>query len=264
MRRAFILLFILLFSFPVYALRYSLGDHYITVEIDKEGNAKITERFYIAFKTQRDIEEFAQKKTELGTDIDEWSRFNPAFTIHIGNKEKLKSLSISFVTVRDYYLEIAYELKNKIVRPIDERSRMIIYETNKWAFSPFIQGSDYVIPENTFITFVLPPESTVIEEGELFNYATIEKGPRPRIRLRGFLAVGSFSFRYISWKAIAPQFSISLAIKQFVEGSDRTTLFIFLAVLAVIAFIIYLARKRIASKITGFVISNTEFTPIEQ
>ena len=259
------ILFVVFFlSTPAYALRYSLGDHYITIDIDKGGNAKITERFYIAFKTQRDIEEFAQKKTELGTDIDGWSKFNPAFTIHIGDKEKLKTLSVSFVTIKDYYLEMTYELNSKMVRPIDEKSRMIIYETNKWAFSPFIQGTDYVIPEHTFITFILPPESTVIEEGELFNYATVEKGARPKIMLRGFLAIGSLNFRYIYWKGIAPQFSISFAIKQLIEGSDRKVLLVFLALLAIIAAVFYFIRKRIISKVTGFIVNNTEFTSLDQ
>jgi len=268
MNRAVLLLLVLFvfFSFPfsVYALRYSLGDHYITIDIDKSGNARITERFYIAFKTQKDIEEFAQKKTELGTDIDSWSKFNPAFTIHIGDKARLKTLSISFVTIKDYYLEMTYTLNSKIVRPIDEKSRMIVYETNKWAFSPFVQGTDYVVPEHTFITFVLPPESTVIEEGELFNYATVEKGTRPKIMLRGFLAIGSLNFRYIYWKGIAPQFSISFAIKQLVEGSDQKVLLAFLVVLAIIAAILYIARRKIVSKLTGFVIRNTEFTPLDQ
>ncbi len=228
MRKACLLLAFLLLLASCYALRYSLGDHYITVDIDEKGYASVTERYYLAFKTQQDIEEFAQKKTELGTNIDEWSKFNPAFGIHIGSKEKLKSLTISLTTANS-----------------------------------FIEGTDYVVPEHTFLTFILPAESTVLEEGELFNYATVEKGIRPKVRLRGFLAIGNFNLRYIYWKGIAPQISISFMLKEFVEGSDSKVLLVIFGVLFVAGLFVYFNRKKINEKITNFIVSHTEFSEEE-
>jgi len=263
MKKALVLFCILILPFSAYALRYSLGDHYITVDIDEKGYASVTERYYLAFKTQQDIEEFAQKKTELGTNIEEWSKFNPAFGIHIGSKEKLKSLTISLTTAKDNYLEISYALDRPVVRVIKEESRMTVYEINKWALSSFIEGADYVVPEHTFLTFILPAESTVLEEGELFNYATVEKGVRPKVRLRGFLAIGNFNLRYIYWKGIAPKISISLMLKEFVEGSDSKVLLVIFGVLFVVGLFVYFNRKKINEKITNFIVSHTEFSEEE-
>jgi len=257
MRKLAIVLALFVFPLFVTALRYSLGDHYIFVTIDSQGNAKVTERFNIAFKTQQDIEEFQQKKTTIGNNISEWERLNPMFTFHIGGKTNVKTESIS-VSFKDFVLEISYELSAKMVHVIDDRSRMTIYETNKWAFTPFIKGTDYVIPEHTFITFILPPDATIIEEGELFKYATVEKSP-PKIMLQGLVATSNLSFRYIYWKGIAPQFSISLAIKQLVEKADNYMVVIAAIILTIVAVILYLARKKIAQKITRFIIKNTEF-----
>ncbi len=266
MRKLFFLALVLLMPGLCFALRYSLGHHYITIEIDDKGYAKVTERYYLAFKTQQDIEEFAQKKTDLGVNIDAWSRFNPAFGIHVGSKDKLKpqTLNISLTTAKDNYLEISYEIDRPIVRVIKEESRMIVYELNKWVLSSFVEGTDYVIPEGTFITFILPKESTVLEEGELFNYAEVYKDVKPKVMVRGFLAIGSFNLRYIYWKGIAPKFSISFLLKQIIEGADTNTIAASLAIVFIIGIFVYFNRKKLSEKVTNFVVRNTELSEEEE
>lgn len=258
---SFLMLFFLI---SASALRYSVGDHYISITIDEEGSAKVTERFYLAFKTQQDIDAFTAKKTLLGNDITEWRKLDSNFTFHIGGEPYVKKDSVSVFLNKeqqDHVLEINYELKNRAVAIVSEESRIVTYKTNNWLFTPFIKGADYVIPEGTFITINLPRDAEIIESDEIFKYALVDRSP-PRVKLQGLVSTGNLSFRYIFVKGIAPQISISLSVKGLVdivkENAHITAVFCF-AILA----IAYLFRKKISNVVTGFLVKHTELSTAE-
>ncbi|MEM4598277.1 MAG: hypothetical protein QW400_01155 [Candidatus Diapherotrites archaeon] len=255
---------ILFFLISASALRYSIGDHYISITIDKEGNAKVTERFYLAFKTQEDIDAFTAKKTLLGNDITEWRKLDQNFTFHIGGESYVKKESVSVFLNKeqqDHVLEIYYELKNRAVAIVSEESRIVTYKTNNWLFTPFIKGADYVIPEGTFITINLPKDAEIIESDEIFKYALVDRSP-PRVKLQGLVSTGSLSFRYILVKGIAPQISISLSVKSLVDIVKENAYTAGAFGVAVVA-VVYLFRKKISNVVTGFLVKYTDLSAAE-
>ncbi|MEM4663062.1 MAG: hypothetical protein QXM75_03500 [Candidatus Diapherotrites archaeon] len=243
------------------ALRYSIGDHYIFIILDEEGNAKVIEKFYLAFKSQSDIDAFASKKTELGNDVWQWQRFNPKFTFHVGGESYVKSESVSVSFNKenlDHTLEIHYELKQKAVSVVSEESRVVTYKTNSWLFIPFIQGTDYVIPEGTFIIINLPKDAELLTSDEIFKYATFEKTP-PKIKLKGLVITGNLSFSYALLKSIAPYISVSLLIKDITRLLKENIFVVFLVFMMVLG-LIYVFRKKISKKLTNFVVKHTDLS----
>ncbi len=264
MRKSVLALILILSIVTCYA--YKIGHHYITVEINREGFAKVTERYYLGFESEQAINEFAKIKTKLGQNIKEWAEFDRNFSIHVGGIAKVdaQSVRVSFSTVKDYYLEISYALTERVVNKVSEKGRMQIYELNKWVFKPYISaGGDYVIPEGTFITIILPKESTLIEEGELFNYAIVERteDAKMKIMLQGYRALGSMSFRYIIWKSLAPPISISMGLKKFYEWiKTPENSAVFIVILLIITGFLYIKRNKIKNSIKKFIVAHTEFS----
>ncbi|MCX8190074.1 MAG: hypothetical protein N3F05_02480 [Candidatus Diapherotrites archaeon] len=252
------------FAISASVLRYSVGDHYISVNLDEEGNAKITERFYLAFKTQEDIDAFTAKKTLLGNDISEWRKFDPNFTFHIGGESYVKKESVSVFLNKeqqDHVLEIYYELKNKAVGIVSEESRIITYKTSNWIFNPFIKGADYVIPEGTFITINLPRDAEIIESDEIFKYALVEKSP-PKVKLQGLISTGNLSFRYVVIKGIAPQISVSIFVKGLADIIKENA-YIFGSFVIALLVISYLLKDKISNSLIGFLVKYTDFSTDE-
>jgi hypothetical protein len=205
------------------------------------------------------LQEFKQKSTQLGTNLSAWQEFNPAFTASINSVEDIipGSGSISFIEAEEKYLELSYSLKTPVFNKTNETTRMIEFKLSKTAIRNFIQSPFFIIPENTIITFVLPPQTTVQKENVMPEAQISSDNEATYISWIGLKKTTNVNFTYAYWKEIAPSISIALILKNFIELQDISKLLLILLILILLVFA-FLNKKRIEAKIEDFIEAHTK------
>jgi len=158
-KKILLTLFVLLFLAQVtFGQFYVLENHAIKINVDLEGNAQVTERYYLNFQNEIQLEDFRQTVSEIGVSIDGWQAYDERIYPRIGQTKDMVVSGISFVENTDSldFLEMNYFLKSPIMEKIDETSRVIEYSLKPSAFSSFVNGALLIIPSGTSITVQLP------------------------------------------------------------------------------------------------------------
>src|SRR3989344_7810894 len=76
---------------------YSIVSHTMNLEIDEYGFAAISEKFFLQFPTDAQLQEFRQKNAEIGISLDAWKAFDSRIFPHIGNENELNRAEVGFV-----------------------------------------------------------------------------------------------------------------------------------------------------------------------
>ena len=133
---------------------YVMESHTIEITVDLEGNAQVTERYYLNFQNEQQLADFRQTVSEIGVSIEGWNDYDDRIYPRIGQEKDIVVSGISFTENSNSldFLEMNYFLKNPIMEKKNETSRVIEYSLKPSAFSRFVDGSLYVIPAGTSIT----------------------------------------------------------------------------------------------------------------
>ncbi|MDD5147933.1 MAG: hypothetical protein PHH08_00540 [Candidatus ainarchaeum sp.] len=246
-----VLMAVVFFSGTAGAQYYTISNHSIDITIDEEGFALISEKFFLQFPNEFQLQEFRAKNEEIGISLDSWKQFDKKIHTYIGKESELNRAEVSFVENDSKYLEIKYSLNTPVAGQKAETSRLIEFGLSQKYFDQFIQGGVYIIPDSpkTTITVNLP------------NFAEIQKPVKPegivtgnQLQWDGYKSTNVIELNYVLVKQIA---SISLAesLNAFVQSP------LFLVLIAVAAVFLAIAaakRKAISQKIEDFIVENSE------
>ncbi len=236
---------------------YVLENHAIEINVDTEGNAQVTERYYLNFQNEIQLADFRQTVSEIGVSFDGWRAYDSRIYPRIGQEKDIVVSGISFVenTSSLDFLEMNYFLKSSIMEKIDETSRVIEYSLKPSAFSSFVDGALLVIPSGTTITIQLPrgveieppvkPDAVVGENTVVWT---------------GYVFGNELELNYLVFKQIS-SFDLDQAIQELMQSE----LFLIFVVIAALILIILLAkRKAIGNKVQNYVIRHSDLGGEEQ
>ncbi|MBN1941580.1 MAG: hypothetical protein JW772_05355, partial [Candidatus Diapherotrites archaeon] len=164
MRKALIVLALVLCAGFAQAQAYEITSHTIEMTIDNEGFARITEKFFLAFPNEFLLEDFLKKNEDFGISLDSWKQFDERIHTYIGREEELLRAEVVFVDDIDKYLEIEYSLNTPIVVKKNETNRIIDFAIAPRFFDQFLQGGVYIIPNNTEIAINLPTAAEILSQ----------------------------------------------------------------------------------------------------
>lgn len=265
MKRILLIFCLLLFATSCFGLTYEITLHSIDVTIDAAGKASVVEKFFLNFPYYYHKNQFREKSSELGTNLEAWKEFDPNIKLSVGNVGDLVpySGSISFIENENSYLELSYELEEAVMKKTDETSRVIEYELKKKFMNNFLEKPFYVIPEKTTVRFLLPKEAT-IKAADIKPSAEISHEPNYKaVSWEGVKKTTTMQLKYSYWKQLSPIISISLIVKGFLEETAKE-IQILLAVIVIVLFaVIYAKREKLSRKVTNYVIKHTEFAEHE-
>jgi hypothetical protein len=256
-----IMLLLFLATQNVVAANYQVTWHSIDLDIDKEGKGKIAERFYIFFPTTEDLNEFKQITNTFGVAIeDELKKLDPSIRTYIGKTKDIVpgSGSIGFIEGEDNFLEIRYDLETPLFEKTDETSRSTSFELQSHLFTPFLSKPFYVLPPQTVVTFLLPAQTAVnaddvLPEGDIYN-----RGKRTVVTWTGEKTTTNLELNYTYWKQIAPSLSLAGFVQDVLENTRRELLILLSVIFVLAVAFIYLRRKGLGDKISGYVVKHSE------
>lgn len=269
MKKYFSLFFLVLVLSCVSGFNYTITSHEINVDIDKDGFATVSEKYFMVFRSKTEADEFARiKNNELQFNLGKWQEFDPRLKINFGSSTQISELLVDFADEPTgellYYVEFKYSFKTPAFNiSRRETGRKVLFEINRAFIRSLTQGTDFVIPDGTTLTFILPPQSE--PEGELLNNPRVRVesdswSKRKRVIMPGYLSSNDFDFGFSYFKAIAPSFSIAMLVKEFSENTSRETQLALAFVLGMILLALYASRQRIEKRLTGFIIKHTDLS----
>jgi len=250
-KKALLVIILLMAMTFAHAISYSLTSHEINIQIAGEGNDTVIEKFFIGFPNETEKKAFRDKSLVLGTNIEEWEKFNPEFKTSLGQNTSNKK--ISYTEGGQNYLQISYDLSEPLMAKGKETTMVTEYIVKANYFNSFYQAGLWIIPDNTKISVELPPGAEIRDTVEpQANITTL--GSRKIVTWEGYKSGNRLTLNYITWKKIDPVIDLN-AITLFLFNTQEGMLLILIVVI-IIAVVIW-QRKKIAQKIEDFVETNS-------
>ncbi len=236
---------------------YILENHAIKINVDIEGNAQVTERYYLNFQNEIQLADFRQTVSEIGVSIDGWQAYDERIYPRIGQSKDIVVSGISFIENSDSldFLEINYFLKSPIMEKKNETTRVIEYSLKPSAFLSFVDGALLIIPSGTSITVQLPrgveikppikPDAVVGENTIVWT---------------GYVFGNELEFNYLVFKQIS-SFDLNQALQELMQSE---LFIIFVAITVLVLIIVFAKRKSIGNKVQNYVIRHSDLGGEEQ
>lgn len=241
----------------VSAVDYAITLHSIDFFVNDSGDIKIKEKYYLQI-SQIQLEEFRTETDKLGNDLDAWKKYDSRFTNSIGSIDDIKPRTgaIAFLVSNDIFVEITYELETPVFLNTAETSRETTYTINKSVLNRFIDRGNFVVPENTIITFVFPLATNIDSEKIEPQAAITSDGTNKFVAWEGFIKINKLEFTFSQWKKIETV-SIGLILKNYIEEENPTKWLVVLLI-AILAIFALLNRDQITKKIFEYMEKTTE------
>lgn len=234
------------------AQTYSIYSRIINIQVDAEGKAKISEKFFLGFPTEQEKINFRTKSTELGSDIDKWTVFNSAFGPSVGSNNIING-KISYTESQESYLELNYELSDALMSKGKDATLMTEYSLKAIYFNKFYETNLWVIPGNTRISIELPPgaeiKDTIDPPAEISA-----NGLRRVVTWQGYKKTNSLTLNYVMWKKVVPAINLNQLTDILFKTQEGLTFF---GIIIIIILAVAWKRKKIISKIENFVENNS-------
>jgi hypothetical protein len=247
-----IVLIVLSLTF-VFAANYTVTKQTITLEINADGEALISERFYVTFPTEKDKVTFRNISSSTGSNLDEWKTFDSRFAPHISSNGIVNG-KIAYNEGTESYLEISYELPEPLMAKGKETSMVAEYAIKANYFNNYYQAGIWIIPDNTTMTIILPPGAEIKDSIEPPSVITTT-GSRKYITWDGYKSANRFTVNYILWKKVSPVVDIGSIITLLFKTTQGQILILIAAILVIL---ILWKKKFITDKIETFVEENSK------
>jgi len=247
-----LVLSILMLAQVAFAGTYSITKQSVNMEINVLGEAKIVEKFYLYFPSDGDKIAFRNNSTSIGSNFEEWKKYNTKFAPSIGS-DSVTNGKISYNEGVESYLEISYELQEPLMSKGKETAMVSEYTLKANYLNNYYQSGIWIIPDNTTMTIELPPGAEIKENIE--PPAIITQGSKKIITWEGYKSANRLTVNYILWKKVAPVVDISSLLTLLF----KTTQGQILVLLSVVVIVIILWKKQfITDKIERFVEENSK------
>ncbi|GEM_PF-2355921 len=242
---------LLLLVLPAVSAR-SISQHSIQIEAEENGDAYITEQYFLSFDNSTELALMRARAREIGADIQGWQNFDAAIFPHIGII-KPGSGKIGFEEKEgDRFVKIEYVTRDPLFIS-EETSRRTTFHLDSRQFASFQTGSVYTISTNTKIVFLIPRQAG-------FNEANINPEAEINYEAKRFVwsgyrvSTGNLEFGYWLEKQIAPSIGISSLLQDLLPTSEFKIL---LAIGLLGMGMIYFKRNSLQQKIEKYLIENS-------
>ena len=244
MKKSFFVCCILLFSMTVNAV--TVENLNIDTQVNADGFAEITETYFLRFDTPFEKNAFYETAIKNSSSIYAWSSENDFFFPHFEPSiDKLSSSSISFDNQAEKII-FTYTMKKRFANLIAEGQRADSFSIDDKQLFTFNESGTIVIPENTLIKIILPP-NTEIETMELPEKAQLIGNT---LLLSGIQS-NVIKLQYKVLKPIAPNTTDFLDL---ILGLNS----ILLPLLIALIIIIYFKKEKIEEKIESYLVDHSE------
>jgi len=255
MKRSFLVLIILLLLGinTLAADNYGIWLHNIDVDVSANGDAEVSEKYYLFFDDEAAQLDFREIREKFGSDFTLWEEFNPKFKSTIGGA-KVVNKKINYSEGDETFLQITYNLSDSLMAEGKDTSLISEYSIKANYLNNLYESGLWVIPENTRVSIILPAgaeiRDSVKPQATILDYPTNRK----QILWEGYKSSNELSLKYFIWKKIDPLFDLN-KVSNFIFRTQ--TGLILLGFLIILTGIIIWKRKIIADKIEDFVEANT-------
>ncbi|MEK6958247.1 MAG: hypothetical protein AABW99_04705 [archaeon] len=221
----------------------------ISISVNNEGYAGITENYFLKFTSPFEEDDFKQKAVGNSSSLLSWEAsynfFYPRFAESAGNE--LDTSSIIY-DEGSKTLTLKYALKKTFAALLREEQRANFFRINDRQFASFNEGGTIVIPEGTNIQLTLPTNSEL--QSDPPENAIVNGN---QIILRGIQT----NALTIDYKALKP-----IASNPFEIFTDNSGIyFILLPVLIIVAIFAYIKREEVEQRIEDYLVKHSEIKP---
>ncbi len=241
------LLFALVLAFALNAAALKVGTLDISVNVDSSGNALVAENYSMAFSSPFEENAFEESARNNSSSLLAWQADFNFFFPHFGNiaGNEIETSTIIY-DPQLKAITLRYSLKGVFAQLVQSEQRADSFLIQDRQLSAFRDAGIIVIPENTKLRIILPPNSE-IDASKLPERAVINEN---QVLFTGIQS-NSMSVAYKVTKPIAP------------IGSDLfgniSGIYLALIPLAAIALIVaYAKRDEIEEKIEGYLVEHSE------
>lgn len=247
MRKTLIFCILAAFALPAGALGVEkLG---ITVNVDGQGYASITENYQISFISDFEFNDFKESAKRNASSLSSWQATHDFFKPHFGETagNSIMTSSITFDEVsRTVILRYSLQEKFAALERSEQRTDFFVVPDSRLA--AFNTGGTIVVPDNTRIDVMLPQNSEV----DVSSLPEKVEVAGNRVSLGGIQS-NSVEIRYSVLKPIAPS---SNDILQGISG-----IYILAPVIALLLAGIYVKRQEIEKRIEDYLVEHSEIKP---
>jgi hypothetical protein len=261
MMRKGVLLTVLMLLFVLAADAHAVYvDHtYIEIKIDKGGDATITESYWLIFESLQDELAFERAKEKNETSLSLWKTdyewFYPKFGNIIEEEMKIKTSNIIFEETENK-LVLQYVLHERFAEMVKQEARLSLWRVPNRAFSKFLNGSIYVIPENVRISIIMPEEAQI--RSDLLGYPIKTTGNVVEL---GGTSIKTINVYYEMRKPIGTgveAFSLSSLLNNRLFAAAVAAALILFAVVA------FFKGSQIKERVEDYIVEHTELEKEEE
>ena len=143
-------------------------DHsYIKINVDSQGDATISENYWLIFESTEDEAAFEEAKERNQTSISSWNAdyewFFPKFGNILEDEMKIKTSNIIFGETENK-LVLEYTIRTKFANLTREEARVSIWKIPDTVFYKYLSGGTYTIPATTRIDIIVPENAEIKKE----------------------------------------------------------------------------------------------------
>lgn len=256
-RLCLIAVLLVLFASFCHGQFYILDSHSIDIAVDEDGMAQVRERYFMVFQNEQQLADFRQAVSTIGVSVEGWKAYDARIYPRIGQENEINVTGISFIENQDSskYLELVYSLREPLMEKKSETSTVVEFALNTKYLSGFIDGSLWVIPENTSIIVHLPKGVQI--EAPVKPDASIEGST---VAWNGYVFGNELNLSYSLFKQIA-SFDLSGLLQQAMQSD---LFWIGAAIVVIAAAIVIVKRKAISEKIEGYIVAHSDLGSEEE
>jgi hypothetical protein len=249
-----VLTLIFLLSNIVVAQNYDVTRHNINVNVNVDGTAEISEKFYLYFNSEQDKFEFRQKSLEFGSSLNQWEEFNPIFMPTIGLNNVING-KIAYNESEESFLEIKYGLSDALMAKGKETNLMEEFNIKATYLNNLFESGLWIIPDNTTLSIELPAGAELVDTVSPDAIINLS-GNKRIITWEGYKSANRLTLKYVLWKKINPILDLN-ELTNFLFRTNEG--FVIIGIFLIIIGSIIWKRKYFSSKIESFVENNTIF-----
>jgi hypothetical protein len=215
----------------------------INIELEKTGDAKITENYRLSFISELDSDDFKKTAVKNGSSFLSWKASYEFIKKHINSENMTSNTTIAYEENTNTLTLIYFE-KN-LAELTKQEQRADYFKIDEKKLSAFNERGSIIIPENTKITITLPPNSEAITT----NLPPKVKVLGNQIVLQGITS-NSMTINYILNKPIIGEGN------DIIKGIPNA--YIIIAIATIIIILIHLNRDEFEKKIEEYIVEHSE------
>lgn len=241
---------LVLFLLLANAAALEVNNRTIQISIDKQGYAHIIENYFLRFSHPFEFEQFKTEAEENKSSLLAWGADFNWFYPHFGDRIGTSAPKY-YVTFdeSERLLTLDYTLTERFANLESEEARETFWKISDRRLSEFEKQGLIVIPENTTMSITLPPEAE-INLAKLSSNAKVEGNT---VMLHA-ISTNYINLQYSISKPIASVDSYEI-IQNLLTGSENILI---IAVLIVIAALVFWRRRGISERIEKYIIEHSE------